>query len=177
MCSDSYLISIFSLFFLHHPYIPSFLIQRFFLFSSIIRVVKDMYRKANCIFHTFCSADPHILCFLFKSSLYGCVLWSLSSSSLKILQIPINKILRKIWHSLHLSHTSIVLSVAKIDFIRNIVYNRFLKLCHILYMLSNIYFVKCIASDFSQHTFSFFGSNSLYGPSYKYFGALLLLSP
>ena len=80
------------------------------------------------------------------------VLWSLSSSSLKILQISINKILRKIWHLPHLSQTSIV-------------YNRFLKLLSHS-MLSIIHFVKCIASDFSPHTFSFFGSNSLYGASY-----------
>ena len=51
---------------------------------DIIRVVKDMNRKANCILHNFRSADPHILCLLFKSFcllLYGCVLRSLSSSS------------------------------------------------------------------------------------------------
>ena len=33
-------------------------------------------------------------------------------------------------------------------------------------MLSNIPFVKCLASDFSLCTFSFFGSNSLYVASY-----------
>ena len=33
-------------------------------------------------------------------------------------------------------------------------------------MLSNIPFVKCITSDFSLRTFSFFGSNSLYVASY-----------
>ena len=83
--------------------------------DDIIRVVKDRNRKANCILHTSRSADPHILCFLFKSfclSLYGCVLWSLSSSSLKILQIAINKILRKIWHLLHLSHIYLYCSVS-----------------------------------------------------------------
>ena len=52
-----------------------------------------------------------------------------------------------------------------VDFIHNIVYNRFLKfLSHSL--LSNIPFVKCIASDFYQRTFSFFGSNTFYGASY-----------
>ena len=33
-------------------------------------------------------------------------------------------------------------------------------------MLSNIPFVKCIASDLSLRTFSFFGANSLYVASY-----------
>ena len=35
MCSGSYSIPILSLFFLYHPYIPYFLIQIFFYFSSI----------------------------------------------------------------------------------------------------------------------------------------------
>ena len=42
MCSDSYPIPILSLFFLYHPYIPYFLIQRIFHF---IRVSVDtLYR-------------------------------------------------------------------------------------------------------------------------------------
>ena len=48
--------------------------------NDIIKVVKDMNRKANCILHTFRCADPHILCFLFKSfslSLYGCFMITL----------------------------------------------------------------------------------------------------
>ena len=36
MCSDSYPIPILSLFFLYHPYIPSFLIQRIFHFLVIV---------------------------------------------------------------------------------------------------------------------------------------------
>ena len=36
MLSYSYPILILSLFFLYHPYIPYFLIQRFFLFSSLL---------------------------------------------------------------------------------------------------------------------------------------------
>ena len=36
MCSDSYPISILSLFSLYQPYITSFLIQRIFLFSSLV---------------------------------------------------------------------------------------------------------------------------------------------
>ena len=46
MCSDSYPIPILSVFFLYHPYIPHFLIQRFFLFSSI-GIGYDIY------FHNF----------------------------------------------------------------------------------------------------------------------------
>ena len=37
MCSDSYPISILSLFFLYHPYIPYFLIQFFFHFLMYVR--------------------------------------------------------------------------------------------------------------------------------------------
>ena len=46
-------------------------------------------------------------------------------------------------HSPHLSHKSIVLSVGKIDFIRNIVYNRFLNfvtfyICSPIFILSSV---------------------------------------
>ena len=82
-------------------------------------------RKANCILCTFKFLDPLIKTYLVKSyclSLYGCVLWSLSSVSLKSLQIAINKILRKIWHLPRHSHISIVLCVAKILYIHEIIF-------------------------------------------------------
>ena len=49
---------------------------------DIIRVVKEMNCKSNSILCTFKWADPLIKCFLVKSycmSLYGSVLWSISS--------------------------------------------------------------------------------------------------
>ena len=84
--------------------------------EDIVRVVKDMNRKANTVLCTFGSADPFVKCFLIKSyclSLYGCTLWSLSSSSTKIIEVALNKIiLRKVWNLPHHSHIAIVHCVA-----------------------------------------------------------------
>ena len=64
--------------------------------DDIIRVIKNMNRKANFIFCKFYAADPLIKCFLFKSyclSLYGATLWSLSSPSIRLIEVALNKIL------------------------------------------------------------------------------------
>ena len=95
---------------------------------DIIRVIKDINRKANSILCTFSFVNPIIKTFLFKSyclSLYGSVLWTLSSASRNSLQIAINKISRKIWHLPRHSHTSIVLSVAMIPYVHNIIFTRY----------------------------------------------------
>ena len=68
---------------------------------DVIRVIKDMNCKANSILCTFKWADPFIKCFLIKSyclSLYGSVLWSLSSPAVKMIEMSLNKLLRKIWN-------------------------------------------------------------------------------
>ena len=83
---------------------------------DIIRVIRDMNRKVNSILCTFGSVDPFIKCFLVKSfclSLYGCTLWKLSTSSLKLIEISLNKLLRKVWNLPYNSHTSIVHCVAQ----------------------------------------------------------------
>ena len=52
MCSDSYPIPILSLFFLYHPYIPYFLIQRIFHFlvSFLFLLNACMYRMHACMY-------------------------------------------------------------------------------------------------------------------------------
>ena len=75
--------------------------------------------------------DPFVKCFLFKSyclSLYGCSLWSLSSSSIKLCEVALKKSLRKLWHLPYNSHSTIVHCVAQIDTISAIVLRRFLSL-------------------------------------------------
>ena len=65
--------------------------------EDIIRINKDINRKANSIMCTFRYADPFVLTYLFKMyclPLYGCTLWALSSRALSHLQIAINKVLR-----------------------------------------------------------------------------------
>ena len=96
--------------------------------EDIIRVVKDMNRKANTVLCTLGSADPFVKCFLIKSyclSLYGCTLWSLASSSIKIFEVALNKILRKVWNLPHHSHTASVHSVALVPTVCNLLYKRF----------------------------------------------------
>ena len=71
---------------------------------DIQRAVKDLNCKANNLLCTFHSLDPLIKTFLFRSnglSLYGCCLWSINSSSINVIEIGLNKILRKIGHLHH----------------------------------------------------------------------------
>ena len=95
---------------------------------DIMRVVKDLNRKANFVLCTFHAADPFVKTFLLQSyclSLYGCCLWSLNSPSISLIEIALNKILRKIWHLPPHSHTAIVHCVAQVDTISNLLYKRF----------------------------------------------------
>ena len=81
--------------------------------------------------NTFRLSDPFVLTYLFKTyclSLYGSILWSLSSNTLKHLQVAINKILRKIWNLPPNSHTSILLKTAGLSFLPNMILNCFEKL-------------------------------------------------
>ena len=98
--------------------------------EDISRATKKFIRTANTVLCTFRFADPFVLTYLLKSyclSLYGCTLWSLSSSSIKSLQIAINKLLRKIWNLPRYSHTSIVLCTARINYIYDMIFYRFSK--------------------------------------------------
>ena len=95
--------------------------------SDIIRVVKDLNRKANSLLYVFRAVDPFVKNFLLKSyclSLYGCGLWSLSSSSIKILEVSLNKLLRKLWCLPRTSHSSVVHCISQIDTISAFIFNR-----------------------------------------------------
>ena len=95
--------------------------------SDIIRVVKDLNRKANSLLYVLCAVDPFVKNFLLKSyclSLYGCGLWSLSSSSIKILEVSLNKLLWKLWCLPRTSHSSIVHCISQIDTISAFIFNR-----------------------------------------------------
>ena len=96
--------------------------------EDIIRVIKDINRKANFVLCKFSAANPFVKCFLIKSyclSLYGITLWSLSSPSIRLIEVALNKVLRKVWNLSNMSHTGIVHSVAQIPTISNILYYRF----------------------------------------------------
>ena len=96
--------------------------------ADIVKVLKDMNRKANSILCLFNFADPFCKCFLIQSyclALYGCQLWSLSSKNISLLEVALNKILRKVWKLPSHSHTSIVHCVSRIPSISDIVFQRF----------------------------------------------------
>ena len=65
----------------------------------------------NSLFCTFHVVDRFVKCFLFKSyclSFYGCSLWSLSSSSLKLVEVALKKLLRKLFYFPRNSHSAFV---------------------------------------------------------------------
>ena len=68
--------------------------------ADIMRVVKDINRKINSLLCLFHFVDPHVKTFLLQSyclSLYGSCLWSLNAPSINLIEVALNKILRKIW--------------------------------------------------------------------------------
>ena len=78
--------------------------------DDIIRATKDLNRKANYILSSFKCVDPSLKSFLLKSfclSLYGCVLWSLSSPDINIIQVATNHHLLRIWKLPRNSHTAV----------------------------------------------------------------------
>ena len=94
---------------------------------DIQKAVKDLNYKANNLLCTFHSLDPLIKTFLFRSyclCLYGCCLWSLNSSSINVIEIALNQILRKIWHLHPRDHTGIVHCVSQISSVSSLLYHR-----------------------------------------------------
>ena len=133
--------------------------------SDIIRAAKDLNRKANSLFCVFRSADPFVKNFLFKSyclSLYGCSLWCLSSPSIKLIEVTLNKLLRKLWCLPRISHSSIVHCVAQIDTISAIIHSRFLSLLSSS-LTSSSSLVQSVFSVSSQLMYSFSGYNNIFG--------------
>ena len=129
--------------------------------SDIIRAVKDMNRKANSVLCRFSALDPFIKCFLIKTyclSLYGCSLWSLSSPSIRIIEVAFNKLLRKIWNLPYNSHTGIVHCTAKIHSVSNMLYDRFCSL-HSFALSSSSSLIQSIFVSSTQHIYSFTGYN------------------
>ena len=130
--------------------------------SDITRVVKDLNRKANSLLCVFHAADPFVKFFLLKSyclSLYGCALWSLSSSSIKV---GYNKLLRKLWclPTLPTFHSSIVYCSSQIDTISAFIFNSFYSLLSSSVTPSSS-LVRSIFSASSQCVYSFTGYNNM----------------
>ena len=140
--------------------------------QDVIRAIKDLHRKANCVLYKFSAADPFIKSYLLKSyclSLYGCSLWSLSSPSIKLIEIALNKLLRRVWNLPYQSHSGIVHCTARISHVSNFIFDRF---CVLLSrsLSSPSGLVKSIFLNSSYYAYSFIGYNFLYGNNhYKYY--------
>ena len=129
--------------------------------DDIIRVIKDMNCKANFIFCKSHEADPFIKCFLFKSyclSLYDATLLSLSSPSIRLIEVALNKLLQKVWNLSFKSHTGSVHCVAQIPTISNILYDCFCSFFSRA-VSSSSSFVKSIFTDSSNYIYTFTGYN------------------
>ena len=95
--------------------------------ADILRAVKDMNRKMNSLLCLFYFVDPHIKTFLLQSyclALYGCCLWSLNAPSIHLIEVALNKALRKIWHLPPWSRTAVVHCVAQVPSISTLLYHR-----------------------------------------------------
>ena len=57
--------------------------------EDVLRVAKDVNCKANSIRCTFCYADPFVITSfkMYCLSLFGCILWSLSSPTIRCFQV------------------------------------------------------------------------------------------
>ena len=80
--------------------------------ADIMRAIKDMNRKINSLLCIFYFVDPHIKTFLLQSyclALYGSCLWSLNAPSINLIEVALNKVLRKFWHLPPRSRTAVVI--------------------------------------------------------------------
>ena len=121
-----------------------------------------MNRKANSVLCKFSALDPFVKCYLIKTyclSLYGCALWSLSSPSIRIAEIALNKNLRKVWNLPRLSHSSVVHCTSQIPSVFN---SRFCSL-HLSALSSSSSLLRSLFAAYAQYTFSFTGYNYVYG--------------
>ena len=99
--------------------------------DDIVRVKKDLVRKANCMLHSFSPCNPFVKTKLFESfclSLYGSALWFSSSPELRSLEVTFNNILRRIWSLPRMCHTGILHCTARLNSVYNIVVQRSSKL-------------------------------------------------
>ena len=126
--------------------------------SRTLSVLSKMNCKANFILCKFSSLDPFVKRFLLKSyclSLYSCSLWSLSTPSLRSIEVALNRILRRICNLPQRSHTSIVHCTAKVPTISHMVY------CSLL--LSVFSSPSMFLKSLTQFIWSFTGYNYVFG--------------
>ena len=94
--------------------------------------------------------------------MHGCCLWSLNSSSINVIEIELNKRLRKFWHLHHRSHIGIVHCVSQIPSVSNMLYHRFTGFLSKA-LLSSSSVVRSIFNESVYFTYSSTGYNFRYG--------------
>lgn len=132
--------------------------------DDVLRVTKDMCRKANHLLQTFAPCGPLVKTKLVLThclSLYGAVLWKLSCKQIKSLEIAFNNILRRIWKLPRHCHTRILHLTAGTESLFNKIVIMFTK-----------FVSKSLISDslMIRHTFSV-SSRSVFTPigyNFKY---------
>ena len=129
--------------------------------ADIMRTVKDMNKKANSLLCTFHFVDPQVKTFLLKFyclSLYGCCLWTLSAPSIRVVEVALNKILRKIWRLPPRSHSAIAHCVAQVDvYIKSSVFA-----FSVLSFKSYLVFISSQRADMIRYIRTTFGVPSQY---------------
>ena len=85
-------------------------------------------------------------------------LQSLCAPSLRVIEVALNKILRKIWHLPARSHTGIVHCAAKVKTISNLLYHRFHSFISRALSSSSM-LIRTIFSNSTHRMYSFTGYN------------------
>ena len=85
-----------------------------------------------------------------------------SATSISLIEIALNKILRKIWHLPPRSHTAIVHCVAQVDTISNLLYKRFQSFLS-RSLSSSSPLINTIFNESSYCIYSFTGYNAFFG--------------
>ena len=68
--------------------------------ADVVRVTRDMCRKANYLLQTFSSCAPEVKTKLIEThclSMYGAILWKIDCKQIKSFEIAYNNILRRVW--------------------------------------------------------------------------------
>ena len=99
-------------------------------------------------------------------SLYGCPLWNLSSSTINLINIAYNKILRKLWCLPRHSHRRIVHCVAETTCITNLICKRFFSF-HKKALLGS-YLVRSVYYKSSILCYTFTGYNVCAGEDHLF---------
>ena len=89
-------------------------------------------------------------------------LWTLSTPTLKLIEIALNKILRKVWNLPCNSHTAIVHCVAQTHTVCNLLHKSFCSFLS-LALSSTSLLIKSVFTNSSNFVYSFTGYNFTYG--------------